>query len=528
VFNLKMKSMVKTAFWLALCLSTFATAGYAQTVSCDSMCIESVARSSILQGGGIFAAPKGDLTVTWTSFPKGCEWRPPVDSFVVYCMKGDETFKSIKMVGTDNSATFQSVPSRETYYFQVASFRGGQRITASAFKPFDYRGDRTLPKWTHFLPAYWTLAIFDKLGIVKNSISALEGSSVIGRMAFELIIILFYAGILIWLIKTRPILSAGNIYLYDTPINGRIIGLRQIAEDAGLDAVETSQFLDLARKNNYTRFIEAARFKKLISGPELDAELTHKLIQADKKSSIEFYDELASAEELIKTNNPGTELTELLIAQTRETFTQSHFLGRLRKVKPLSKLLCILNRRYSLRRMHSQWWFDHLPTVRVLRAVSLPYDNEQNLYSNMELTIAAEEEELKKRSYIEILWAIGVTTPLLGLFGTVTGISQSFMKICSSTAGDPQLISTLSGGIFEALFTTIYGLIAGITLMLVFYYYNYKLDRVSVIWVTFASQYVDCHRRVKSQAATHPVSPTANPEPGPLAADPGSQTQGDG
>lgn len=61
---------------------------------------------------------------------------------------------------------------------------------------------------------------------------------------------------------------------------------------------------------------------------------------------------------------------------------------------------------------------------------------------------------------------ISVLSPLLGLMGTVLGISRVFREIATHTTVNPHL---LAGGIWEALITTIMGLAIAIP-TLVFYY----------------------------------------------------------
>jgi biopolymer transport protein ExbB/TolQ len=73
---------------------------------------------------------------------------------------------------------------------------------------------------------------------------------------------------------------------------------------------------------------------------------------------------------------------------------------------------------------------------------------------------------------------------LLGLLGTVTGISKSFddLSMLPDNASQKELIHQLAGGIHEALWTTIEGLIFGITFMLIYYYYQKKLEWVYSKW----------------------------------------------
>jgi biopolymer transport protein ExbB/TolQ len=96
----------------------------------------------------------------------------------------------------------------------------------------------------------------------------------------------------------------------------------------------------------------------------------------------------------------------------------------------------------------------------------------------------SEIERLKRNALLDWLWNLGATAPLLGLFGTVTGISVAFRELKGLPPGTTHLeiINRLSGGIFEALWTTILGLIAGIVLIQLYYYYKNKLDWIYSKW----------------------------------------------
>jgi len=97
---------------------------------------------------------------------------------------------------------------------------------------------------------------------------------------------------------------------------------------------------------------------------------------------------------------------------------------------------------------------------------------------------SSELDRLKRRSGLDWLWNFGATAPLVGLFGTVTGITVAFKELRELPPGTTHLeiINKLSGGIFEALWTTIFGLIVGIILIQLYYYYKNKLDWIYSKW----------------------------------------------
>ena len=86
------------------------------------------------------------------------------------------------------------------------------------------------------------------------------------------------------------------------------------------------------------------------------------------------------------------------------------------------------------------------------------------------LEIAALEKGLP------VLSTISAVAPMLGFLGTVTGMVQAFWNM--SQAGDSIEITALSGGIYEAMVTTVGGLIVGIVAIFAHNYLVTKVDKV--------------------------------------------------
>ena len=66
--------------------------------------------------------------------------------------------------------------------------------------------------------------------------------------------------------------------------------------------------------------------------------------------------------------------------------------------------------------------------------------------------------------------------PMLGFLGTVTGMVRAFYSMAA--AGEAADITTLSSGIYEALVTTVAGLVVGIIAL---FAYNYLVSRVNTV-----------------------------------------------
>jgi biopolymer transport protein ExbB len=91
------------------------------------------------------------------------------------------------------------------------------------------------------------------------------------------------------------------------------------------------------------------------------------------------------------------------------------------------------------------------------------------------LEAAANEETFKLNTKISYLSLIGNVAPLLGLLGTVTGMMTTFDMITVLGSGDPGI---MAGGIYEALITTVAGLVVAIPLLLVHSGLSARVDRL--------------------------------------------------
>lgn len=80
------------------------------------------------------------------------------------------------------------------------------------------------------------------------------------------------------------------------------------------------------------------------------------------------------------------------------------------------------------------------------------------------VTEAMLNESMSLDRFGSFIMVIAAVAPLLGLLGTVTGMIATFDVITEHGTGDPKL---LSGGISEALVTTMFGLIVAIPLLLI-------------------------------------------------------------
>jgi len=90
---------------------------------------------------------------------------------------------------------------------------------------------------------------------------------------------------------------------------------------------------------------------------------------------------------------------------------------------------------------------------------------------------ATDEQNLKLQHKISWLPLLGSIGPLMGLFGTVTGMVMAFTQIAMST-GTPSP-QDLAKGIFTALVTTVWGLLVAMPATFFGYIFKVKVQRMS-------------------------------------------------
>jgi biopolymer transport protein ExbB len=94
-------------------------------------------------------------------------------------------------------------------------------------------------------------------------------------------------------------------------------------------------------------------------------------------------------------------------------------------------------------------------------------------FSNGLLQAAGAELQRFNRG-ISMLDTVVTLAPLLGLFGTVTGMIRAFGLLGASELGAP---TQITGGIAEALIATAFGLLIAIIALLPFNYLNSRLEQ---------------------------------------------------
>ena len=114
------------------------------------------------------------------------------------------------------------------------------------------------------------------------------------------------------------------------------------------------------------------------------------------------------------------------------------------------------------------------PVYNVLKAgLGARAEERETLESVLQEAILKELPRLER--FLPVLNIMGAIAPLLGLLGTVTGMISTFHVITLYGTGDPRM---MSGGISEALVTTMLGLAVAIPIMLTHTFLSRRVEHI--------------------------------------------------
>lgn len=112
-------------------------------------------------------------------------------------------------------------------------------------------------------------------------------------------------------------------------------------------------------------------------------------------------------------------------------------------------------------------------------------------------------EVSKLEKGVALIGMISGAAPMLGFLGTVTGMVQAFWQM--SNAGNNIDVSLLSSGIYEAMVTTVGGLIVGIIALFAYNYLVMLVDRIQNFMeadiISFIEIVTESKEAKKSEAA---------------------------
>ncbi len=443
--------------------------------------------------------------------------------------EGSKAAPRILEVQGAESVQFSRVPIGGTYAFRVRAYGADAQLVAESEAATIVVGKGAVSEnlelagndLLYYLhPGRWQLATLGKADIYDRS-------TALGKVAFIFLSVTAMLSFLILVLYSSRTLYLGNIFPYKRTIKKlgwsmfmscdmsyenrltnkfrfvlkawEMIAKRSkgAAEQAvknipaGLSSTEKMASVDVACMEYWTsdgdRAIEA--IEDIISFPDYnDANGTVKnpddlLTELVIKIEDNFHDLLGETSQNGDATNGYREKEDMqeLIEEIYEPVVIEQ--------RPMARL-----RRWVLRKgvMDIQRGLRPFPTSRIIHAgLSIHRMNGYRwLKSNEEVKRAFEDrasneiELLKRKSKIEWFWNYGALAPLVGLFGTVTGITYAFQQL-SQTSATPDFVNTiqlLSNGIFEALWTTIFGLANGIFFVIIYYYFKHKLDWIYAKW----------------------------------------------
>jgi biopolymer transport protein ExbB len=111
-------------------------------------------------------------------------------------------------------------------------------------------------------------------------------------------------------------------------------------------------------------------------------------------------------------------------------------------------------------------------------AAALPKINSGFETMKLSMDDAGEEEAIKLQQKIGYLSLIGNIAPMMGLFGTVSGMITAFQTIAEKGASVTP--ADLAGGISQALVTTFLGLFVAIPTMIAYFFFRNKVVRITL------------------------------------------------
>jgi biopolymer transport protein TolQ len=116
------------------------------------------------------------------------------------------------------------------------------------------------------------------------------------------------------------------------------------------------------------------------------------------------------------------------------------------------------------------------------------------------LRVTTQDEIAYLERYLAFLGTTGTVAPLLGLFGTIWGIMDSFYGIGLKGAGD---IGALAPGLAGALVTTIAGLFVAIPTVVAYNYFAEKIRDIATRMDSFSLEFQSfIHRSLSGRASS--------------------------
>lgn len=131
---------------------------------------------------------------------------------------------------------------------------------------------------------------------------------------------------------------------------------------------------------------------------------------------------------------------------------------------------------------------------------------------------AGANEVMKLRRNLKVLFGAASVAPMLGLLGTVWGMIESFQTASSEGLGGGDVAKGLAGGIYAALVTTFAGLCVAIPILVFYYYFQGKIERIVTDLNDVSEEFLEHYMAEVDPSTLHEPIPQQQPHAQPAAA----------
>lgn len=412
---------------------------------------------------------KVDYTLNWeTQKSSASDWTASIgDDIKNYKLILDKYKDDIPLTSTDtvfatSSLLLKDLPVGYRYSFIIQAFNQIDEIVAESKPVWAVSGRKLSPSngdqssWHYWIPFNGRIPLW-LFGLERY----FDSSTFFGKVAFHGIWNFAIIGVIIWLFFCARHTGLGRIFMFE---KGIVLGggydnsyrkrISKEFEEMNKENETEDQILQ-RQMDQYTGIIN--KWKVIVVHAKWNSKIILKKIA--QKPNVLNAIEGASAE--YWSGSEGAVQIEELVKHIK----QSKFNGKSFTDYPSVRIILAGIKSHEMNGYH---W------MKVSEEVDRSIENRASL----------EHEKIRRKSLMDWLWNLGTFSPLLGLFGTATGISAAFGKLQDMPEGTSQseIIDRLAGGIYEALWTTIEGLLVGIALMLLYFIYQNKLKWIYSKW----------------------------------------------
>jgi biopolymer transport protein ExbB len=142
---------------------------------------------------------------------------------------------------------------------------------------------------------------------------------------------------------------------------------------------------------------------------------------------------------------------------------------------------------------------EHPSSLAVVLRVALNHLNKGRDEIERSVNSTAQREIYLLRKNIRVFAVIASVAPLMGLLGTVLGLVQAFREVAISGLGSSG--AALAPGIYQALITTVAGLVVAIPCLLTYYWLVARIDHCVHEMDNLVEDFVDAHGGAPPAAA---------------------------